>query len=1089
MTTKNFVVKNGITTGNITLDASSGNITGTNLSVTGISDLGAIANVIITGGSNGQAIITDGNGNLSFANASSTSTPAPMPTYVAVGDELLISANYQGLFGYPITIDGTMTVDGILIDVNDNGNGGGGGTATALNANIANVSISGGSSGYYLQTNGSGTLTWAAGGGGGGGTPGGSTTQVQFNDAGSFGGNTGFTFDKTTGIFTAPYLAGNGNGLSNIQGANVSGAVGLATYAGTANAVAGANVSGAVSYATTANSVAGANVSGAVSYATTANSVAGANVSGTVSSATTAGTVTTASQPNITSVGTLTSLTVNGNISANNANITGNIVPTSNNTYSLGSASSYWKDAFIGPGSLYINGVKVLEESSNAIVVSADLNQTVKVSASGSGDVQLQTTGSGVIAVKGPLQIQAGDNITSSNGGPVTFSNPINVDTISSLSANTNLTISANGTGNIQLNDDVTITGNLSINGGGGNLSVTSLSVEDNIIDISAETTGTPVNNAGLRVIRGDDPAVQLRWNETADTWQYTLDGSTYLNIVGSTTADGNVSVGNIVASLGNFTTVTGSLTTASQPNITSIGTQTTLTATANITGGNLVTAGTGNVGTLYVGSGGANINGYTKITGNIDVTGNFNVTGNLNYQNVTDLVVGDPLIYLAANNVGDTDDIGIVGNYNDGTYAHTGVARDHTDGTWKFFTGVVEEPTTSIDWANAQYPSVKTGNLFSANITGTGWANITGNILAGNANLGNAVVANYFIGSGANLTSIAGANVTGQVSYAATANAVAGGNVSGQVGYAAVANSVAGANVTGAVTYATTANSVAGANVSGAVSYATTANSVALANVSGAGNIASINLNGNISQILYGNGVFASAPVSYSDSNVATFLASYGSNTITTTGNVSVGNMIGTSLTVKNAGVTALIHSNSNSAATLEVCGDTSDGAQQVNATVYVGQSRIYGGGIKYNSSPDTVTLFRRDNNVDTNFMTVVYNSSDVTFAAGVTATTLTETSSLALKENFRPIENPLEKVLQLLGQIYDRKDGSSKDEAGLVAEDVYKIIPNLVKTDVNGNPESVFYSRLSVYLLESIKVLKDEIDTLKGTNSKSKK
>ena len=105
------------------------------------------------------------------------------------------------------------------------------------------------------------------------------------------------------------------------------------------------------------------------------------------------------------------------------------------------------------------------------------------------------------------------------------------------------------------------------------------------------------------------------------------------------------------------------------------------------------------------------------------------------------------------------------------------------------------------------------------------------------------------------------------------------------------------------------------------------------------------------------------------------------------------------------------------------------------------------------------------------------------------MTAATVTETSSLALKENFRPIENPLEKVLQLLGQIYDRKDGSSKDEAGLVAEDVYKVIPNLVKTDSNGNPESVFYSRLSVYLLESIKVLNDEIAILKGTAKNIKK
>ena len=57
-------------------------------------------------------------------------------------------------------------------------------------------------------------------------------------------------------------------------------------------------------------------------------------------------------------------------------------------------------------------------------------------------------------------------------------------------------------------------------------------------------------------------------------------------------------------------------------------------------------------------------------------------------------------------------------------------------------------------------------------------------------------------------------------------------------------------------------------------------------------GNVASLNLDGNASNILYGNGVFASAPVTYGNSNVATFLASYGSNTITTTGNANVGNL-----------------------------------------------------------------------------------------------------------------------------------------------------------------------------------------------------
>lgn len=44
------------------------------------------------------------------------------------------------------------------------------------------------------------TITIASTGGGGGGTPGGSNTQVQFNDAGSFGGDAGLTYDKTNNI-------------------------------------------------------------------------------------------------------------------------------------------------------------------------------------------------------------------------------------------------------------------------------------------------------------------------------------------------------------------------------------------------------------------------------------------------------------------------------------------------------------------------------------------------------------------------------------------------------------------------------------------------------------------------------------------------------------------------------------------------------------------------------------------------------------------------------------------------------------------------------------------------------------------------
>lgn len=76
-----------------------------------------------------------------------------------------------------------------------------------LTVAVANLHITGGSNGYVLQTDGAGNLTWTAQtGGSGNGTPGGANTQVQFNDAGSFGGSAAFTFNKTSNV-----LAINGN--------------------------------------------------------------------------------------------------------------------------------------------------------------------------------------------------------------------------------------------------------------------------------------------------------------------------------------------------------------------------------------------------------------------------------------------------------------------------------------------------------------------------------------------------------------------------------------------------------------------------------------------------------------------------------------------------------------------------------------------------------------------------------------------------------------------------------------------------------------------------------------------------------------
>jgi hypothetical protein len=97
------------------------------------------------------------------------------------------------------------------------------------------------------------------------------------------------------------------------------------------------------------------------------------------------------------------------------------------------------------------------------------------------------------------------------------------------------------------------------------------------------------------------------------------------------------------------------------------------------------------------------------------------------------------------------------------------------------------------------------------------------------------------------------------------------------------------------------------------------------------------------------------------------------------------------------------------------------------------------------------------------------------------LTTTALVESSSLRLKENILPIENALNAILLLTGVTYDRKDGSTKNEAGLIAEDVYKVLPNLVTRDEDGNPYGINYTKFSAYLIEAIKSLKQEINSLK--------
>ncbi len=213
----------------------------------------------------------------------------------------------------------------------------------------------------------------------------------------------------------------------------------------------------------------------------------------------------------------------------------GSVIPSTDNTYDLGSPTKMWKDIYVGPGSLYVNGQKVLQDESGAIVVSADVDENLGLRTSGSGNIELDPTGTGSVNIKGPLVVEAGANFSSADGNGIAFSNGIKSDSLSSKTLNTDLSLSGNGTGKVYLNDNAEVNGNLIV---GGNLTVSgtttsvnteTISLADNIIDLNSNfTTGSPTENSGIRVIRGDSNAVQVRWNESTDKWEFTTDGTNY---------------------------------------------------------------------------------------------------------------------------------------------------------------------------------------------------------------------------------------------------------------------------------------------------------------------------------------------------------------------------------------------------------------------------------------------------------------------------------------------------------------------------------------------------------------------------------
>ena len=674
----NFSVQynnNGVFGGNSAFlyDNANSLVTVPSLKVNGLANLGPVGNVTITGGSTGYLLTTDGNGVLQWSPPGSGAAISNGSSNVNIAtDSGNITAGVSGVANV-VTISTTgLDVIGNITATNFVGNFSG----NASNANFANTAgtvtasaqpnitsvgtlvsleVSGNITANAVKTN---QLLYANG------DPyvfttnaAGSNTQVQFNNNNAFSASANFTFDTGTNTLSVTNITANGAGLSNITGANVTGEV---SFANTANSVAVANVVGIGNIATVnldgnvsnlltgngtfvtistvsananyanfageAFSVSASNIVGTVNlanFATTANAVAGANVSGEVANATyalssnvanTAGTVTTNAQPNITSVGILTGLTV-----------AGDILPNATVTYNLGSPTQRWKDLFISGNTIDLNGSTITSDA-NGITLTNPLGGSYTVIGTGASNTASIVNGNSSLVVNPNSNVSVSitgtsnvvlisiDGLLVNGNGNITG----NLVTGGTIVANANIT----GANLITSNGIYANTANITANLTSGNASLGNLATA-NYVNVSQEINGNIAN------FSGNLTALNANLGNLAT--------ANYVNV--SQEINGNIAnfSGNLTALNANL----GNLATANFINTSQV-----FNGNSNVriaSNGNVTVSVTGLSNVYNLSNVGANIVGYVSANGN----GTFGAL----YSNTVTSQDGNLTIYAAPGN------------------------------------------------------------------------------------------------------------------------------------------------------------------------------------------------------------------------------------------------------------------------------------------------------------------------------------------------------------------------------------------------------------------------------------------------------
>ena len=206
---------------------------------------------------------------------------------------------------------------------------------------------------------------------------------------------------------------------------------------------------------------------------------------------------------------------------------TDNLTEGSSNLYYTDTRANSAIDARVT--NTFINNLSgVVADTSTALATARSIAIAGDVVGSASFD------GTSDISISATIQANSVELGTDTTGNYIQTitgtANKISVSGSGSESADVTLTLPSD----VQIANDLTVAGDLTVNGDLTYLDTTNLKIEDNLFELNANLTGSPVNDSGMLINRGNQNNAIFMWDESADKFA-----------LGLTTADGT-STGNI---------------------------------------------------------------------------------------------------------------------------------------------------------------------------------------------------------------------------------------------------------------------------------------------------------------------------------------------------------------------------------------------------------------------------------------------------------------------------------------------------------------------------------------------------------------